>query len=69
MLDRRCQRFLLIRKKEPYLMPQCRNRDRGNVVDADDGVFIEPVTHTYWNFGRQPRTVPVIGATATLAVR
>lgn len=50
-------------------MPQCRNRDRGNVVDADDGVFIEPVTHTYWNFGRQPRTVPVIGATATLAVR
>ncbi len=53
VLDRRCQQFLLIRKKEPYLTPQCRNRDRDNVVDVDDGILLEPVTHTYWNFGRQ----------------
>lgn len=53
VLDRRCQRFLLIRKKEPDLTPQCRNRDRDNVVDADDGISLEPVTHTHWNFGRQ----------------
>ena len=53
VLDRCCQRFLLIRKKEPNLTAQSRNRDRDNVVDADDGISLEPVTHTYWNFGRQ----------------
>lgn len=50
--DRRCQQFLLIGKEEPDLTAQCRNRDCDNVVDADDGIFLEPVTHTYWNFGR-----------------
>lgn len=53
MLDCRCQQFLLIRKNEPDLPALCRNRDRDNVVDADDGILLEPVTHTYWNFGRQ----------------
>lgn len=53
VLDRRCQQFLLIRKKEPDLPAQCRNRDRDNVVDADDGILFEPVTDAYWNFGRQ----------------
>lgn len=51
--NRRCQRFLLIRKKEPDLAAQCRNRDRDNVVNADDGIFLEPVTHPDWDFGRQ----------------
>lgn len=51
--NRGCQRFLLIRKKEPDLAPQCRNRDRDDVVDADGGILLEPVTHPDWNFGRQ----------------
>lgn len=51
--NRRCQQFLLIGKKEPDLAPQCRNRDRDDVVHADNGIFLEPVAHTYWNFGRQ----------------
>ena len=51
--NRRCQQFLLIGKKEPDLAAQCRNWDRDNVVDADDGILLEPVTHTDWNFGRQ----------------
>lgn len=53
MLNRRCQEFLLIGKKEPDLAPQRRNRDRDNVVDADDGILLEPVAHPDWNFGRQ----------------
>lgn len=53
VLDRRCQEFLLLRKKEPYLTPQCCNRDRDNVVDADNGIFLEPVSHTYWYLTRQ----------------
>lgn len=51
--NRRCQQILLIRKKESDLAPQCRNRDRDDVIDADDGIFLEPVTHTYGNFGRE----------------
>lgn len=53
MLDRRCQQFLLIGKEETYLASKCGNRDRDNVVDADDALFFEPVTHTHWNFARQ----------------
>ncbi len=52
--NRRCQHFLLIGEEEPDLAPpQCRNRDCDDVVDADDGIFLESVTYTYGNFSRQ----------------
>ena len=51
--NRRCQQFLLIRKEEPDLAPQCRYGDCDNVVDADDGVSLESVTYTYGNLSRQ----------------
>jgi hypothetical protein len=53
VMNRRCQQFLLIWKKEPDLAPQCRNRDCHNVVDADDAILIKPVARADRNFGRQ----------------
>ena len=52
-MNRRCQRFFLIRQKEPDLAPQCGDRDRRDVVDADDAVLFESVAHADRNFGRQ----------------
>lgn len=53
----------LDRKKEPDLAAQCRNRDRHNVVNADDSVILEPVTYDIALSGvptRGPKTVRVL---------
>jgi hypothetical protein len=60
VLDRRCQQFLLIRKKEPHLTSQCRNRDSDNVVNADGGIFFEPLRTPTGTSVDTPRTVTVI---------
>lgn len=48
----------MIKKEESDLVAKCRNRDSDDVVNADDGILLESVAHTYGNFGRQTADSP-----------